>query len=85
MEAKVKEQRSARLIELSKENEKAHNEKYIGKEVEVLFEEREGNYIKGHTANYMVVKIPYENLENEIVRVKIINEESLELVGEKIG
>ena len=83
MDGKIKEERSAKLIELSKENEKAHNEKYIGKEVEVLFEEKEGNFIKGHTTNYMVVKIPYEKLENEIIKVKVTKEDNLELVAKK--
>ena len=83
MDGKIKEQRSARLIELSKANEKLHNEEYIGKEVEVLFEEKEGEFIKGHTTNYMVVKIPYENLENQIIKVKAVKEENLELIGEK--
>ena len=49
----------------------------------VLFEEREGDFIKGHTTNYMVIKIPYENLENEIVKVRVVKEENLELIGEK--
>ena len=52
----------------------------MGKEVEVLFEEREGEFIKEHTTNYMVVKNLYENLENEIVKVKIMKEEKLELI-----
>ncbi|MBP3256245.1 MAG: tRNA (N(6)-L-threonylcarbamoyladenosine(37)-C(2))-methylthiotransferase MtaB [Clostridia bacterium] len=78
---KVKEERSKKLIELSKSNQKRHNENYIGKEVEVLFEEKDGEYIKGHTTNYMVVKVPYEKLENTIVKVKIIGEENLELIG----
>ena len=81
IDGKVKEERSRRLIELSNENEKRHNEKYIGKEVEVLFEEREGKYIKGHTTNYMVVKVTYRNIENSIEKVKIVKEENLELVG----
>ena len=34
-----KEERSQRLINLSNQNEKKYNEAYIGKEVEVLFEE----------------------------------------------
>ena len=52
IDGNIKEQRSRRLIELSDENEKRHNEKYIGKKVKVLFEEKEGEYIKGHTTNY---------------------------------
>ena len=83
MNGKIKEERSAKLIELSKANEKAHNEKYVGKEVEVLFEEKEGNFIKGHTTNYMVVKILYEKLENEIIKVKVTKEDNLELVAKK--
>jgi len=82
IDGKVKEERSRRLIKLSDENEKRHNEKYIGSEVEVLFEEREGEYIKGHTTNYIVVKVLYKNIENDIKKVKIVKDENLELVGE---
>ena len=81
VDSKIKEERSKKLIELSKENQKRHNENYIGKEVEVLFEEKDGKYIKGHTTNYMVVKVPYEKLENTIAKVKITGEENLELIG----
>ena len=67
-----KEERSNKLIELSDENEKEYNQKYIGKEVEVLLEEREGEYLKGHTTNYMVVKMKTnENLENTIQKVTV--------------
>lgn len=51
---------------------KSINQKYIGKEVEVLLEEREGEYLKGHTTNYMVVKMKTnENLENTIQKVTV--------------
>ncbi|MCI8361867.1 MAG: tRNA (N(6)-L-threonylcarbamoyladenosine(37)-C(2))-methylthiotransferase MtaB [Clostridia bacterium] len=81
IDGNIKEQRSRRLIELSDENEKRHNEKYIGKKVKVLFEEKEGEYIKGHTTNYMVVKVPYREIENIIEKVKIEKIENLELIG----
>ena len=81
IDGKLKEERSRRLIELSNKNEIEHNERYIGKEVEVLFEEKEGDYIKGHTTNYMVVKVPYREIENTIEKVKIEKIENLELVG----
>ena len=81
IDAKVKEQRSRRLIELSNENEKRHNKEYIGKVLEVLFEEKEQEYIKGHTTNYMVVKAPYKEVENKIEKVKIESVENLELMG----
>ena len=39
--------------------------------VKVLFEEREGEYMKGHTTNYIMVKEKTEeNLENKIVEVE---------------
>ena len=72
IDGNIKEERSNKLIELSDENEKEYNQKYIGKEVEVLLEEREGEYLKGHTTNYMVVKMKTsENLENTIQKVTV--------------
>lgn len=47
----------------------------------MLFEEKEGEYIKGHTTNYIVVKMPYESVENKIKKVKIEKMDGLELVG----
>lgn len=68
----IKEQRSKKLIELSNKNEKEYNEQYIGKEVEVLFEDREKEYYKGHTQNYILVKYKTaEELENTIKTVKV--------------
>jgi threonylcarbamoyladenosine tRNA methylthiotransferase MtaB len=72
IDGNIKEERSNKLIELSDENEKEYNQKYIGKEVEVLLEEREGEYLKGHTTNYMVVKMKTNgNLENTIQKVVV--------------
>ena len=81
IDGKLKEERINRLIELSHQNEIKHNEKEIGKELEVLWEEQDGDYIKGHTTNYKVVKIPYQNIENTITKVKIERLENLELIG----
>ena len=79
---KVKEERSKKLIELSHNNQKDYNNSCIGKELDVLFEEKAGDYIKGHTTNYMVVKVPYRSLENQIIKVKITRDDNLELIGE---
>ena len=85
IDGNIKEERSRKLIDLSNKNEKEYNEEYIGKEVEVLFEEphmQDGKkYFKGHTTNYLVVKVQTEeNLENEIRQVKIAGLDGLELV-----
>lgn len=73
VDGKVKEERSKKLIELSNANENRYNQKYIGKDVEVLFEERDGDFIKGHTKNYIVVKLKTnsDELVNKITCVKV--------------
>lgn len=81
VDSKIKEERSRKLIELSNENEKKFLEKYIGKEVEVLFEQKDNGYIKGHTSNYILVKTKEAEIENKIKKVKIEKEENLELIG----
>ena len=84
IDGKIKEERSRKLIELSNENEYKYNQGYIGKEVEVLFEERDGDFIKGHTKNYIVVKYETENedLVNKIVKLKVKEAKNDCLIGE---
>ena len=71
----VKERRSKRLIELSNENQKQYNQNLIGKDVDVLFEEKnKEGYYKGHTQNYILVEYKNDDeLENKIVKVNIRN------------
>ena len=80
---KVKESRSKRLLELSAENEKLCLGKYVGRIVNVLFEEREGDYLKGHTGNYIMVKCRCDvDRLNEIVEVRVKDYGNEWLVGE---
>lgn len=82
IDARTKEKRSSILIDLSNKNEIEFLERYIGKELEVLFETKtQENYIEGHTTNYIKVKTKGNNLENTIRKVKIIEREGLELTG----
>ena len=77
-----KEERSNRLLELSDKNGINQNKQYIGKIVDVLWEEKKGEWIIGHTTNYIEVKAKSNNnLENEISKVKIENTDFLKLVG----
>lgn len=64
---KIQEERSKKIIELSNKMQNTYNNNYIGKKVQVLFEEKEGEYYKGHTPNYMMIQVKSkENLENKI-------------------
>ena len=76
-----KEERSRRLIELSNKNEKTYNEKYIGKEVQVLFEEEKHGVWQGHTKNYILAHYKTEeNMENKIVTLKCLDAEDEHIV-----
>ena len=81
----IQEERSKKIIELSNNNELQYNNEMIGKTVEVLFEEKDKDYIKGHTQNYMVVKVKNNDIDkyhNKIEKVNIIGTEGTELLGE---
>ena len=72
VDGNIKEERSQKLIELSNKNEKEYNEKYIGKSVEVLFEEEKDGLWSGYTKNYVRVFFQSEeNLENRIQMIEI--------------
>ena len=80
--AKIKELRSKKLIELSNFNETEYLEKYIGKDVQVLFEEKEGDYFKGHTSNYILVKTKTnDDLSNMIKMTHLEKIEEFSLIG----
>lgn len=86
IDGNIKEERSNKLLELSNKNEISQNEKYIGKTLKVLVEEFDGKYYKGHTTNYILVKIESNNkkIENQIIDVKIIRTDDVYLVGKNI-
>ncbi len=64
----VKEERSRELIKLSDEWEEEFAKQYIGKEIDVLFE----NDKEGHTSNYIkaVLKNPNKEFANKIIKIK---------------
>ena len=66
----IKEDKSKKLIELSNRNEFNYNSQYIGKDVDVLFEEEKTGVYKGHTQNYIMVYCESkEKLDNKIKKV----------------
>ena len=78
-----KEERSKKLILLSNKKQEEINRSYIGKNIEVLFEEQDAEYIKGHTENYIMVKVKHDfnNIENKIMNVKILDAREENLIG----
>ena len=81
---KVQEERSKKLLRLSDDDQREYNHQYIGKKVEVLIEEQQGEYIKGHTQNYLMVNIPNQkiaNYHNQFVTVEVTRQFQEELIG----
>lgn len=72
VDGNIKEERSKKLIELSNNMQNEKNSQYVGKTVKVLFEEYENGYYKGHTTNYMVVKVPEKEQDGFIDNIKDI-------------
>lgn len=89
----IKEERSKKLIELSDKNEKEYNQKYVGKEVEVLWEEEKNGVYKGHTKNYVLVELTEQELgekmehivhvENTLETVRIEEAEEHHIIAKK--
>ncbi|WP_142414540.1 tRNA (N(6)-L-threonylcarbamoyladenosine(37)-C(2))-methylthiotransferase MtaB [Hathewaya massiliensis] len=75
IDGNIKEDRSTKLIELNSKLEKEFMEKFIGRESEVLFEQKlkkEHNLYEGYTRNYIKVICESEqNIEGKILKVKL--------------
>lgn len=75
VDAKVKDERSCMIIELAARCRKDFQEKFLGKEMDVLFEQESGEkrgYFEGLTDNYIRVLVPSDrDLNNRIEKVKL--------------
>lgn len=79
VDEQVKSERSAVLLQISKQKKRAFEEKMIGQEVEVLMEEpveKDGKiYQTGHTKEYVKIAIESDkSLENQIINIVIQND-----------
>lgn len=78
----VKTQRSNELLELDAEKRKKYEAYFVGKEVEVLMEERvqkNGEIFQvGHTKEYVKIALPTdENMQNQMANVKIVSQSQI--------
>lgn len=70
------------MIELGERKQKAYEQSFIGREVEVLIEETAENAGRtvqvGHTKEYMKIALEaQENLKNCVVKVQIENDSQI--------
>ena len=80
----VKKQRARELLFVSHELEKKYATKFIGKDLEVLFEEVKDGISIGHTSNYLRVKVKGEIAPNTLETVKIKTYLAGDLIGERL-
>ncbi len=81
----VKEERSRRLIALSEKYKQEFNKSLIGSKEKVLWEQVEGEFVKGHTTNYIMVYAPKNQAkENEISQVEFIEPKNEGILGKVI-
>lgn len=78
----IKKERVKRLIELSNKLEEEYNKKFIGETLEIITEEEVGDYIIGHTSNYLKVYIKGDYKLNSTYKVKIERLENNILYGQ---
>ncbi len=67
----VKEQRSRQAIAVAREMSAAFRSNLLDKTVTVLFEQAEGAYFTGYTANYVKVYVPHQPLHNQLRQVRV--------------
>ncbi len=74
MTKEIKNKRMERLTSVANELQIAYNSKFIGKSLEVLVEEMEGDYFVGYSANYIKCYIP-KKINCEIGSIKTFTAE----------
>lgn len=78
----IKQARSEELIKLGNQLANSFMESFLGKTMEVLFEEEKDGYFEGYTTNYLRVKVKTsKDLQGKILPVKIIDKKEDILVG----
>ena len=79
----TKHKRSEILIKLAEKNKKEFEENLIGKDFDVLFEQKDGDFFEGHTKNYVKVYVETnKDLSGKLIDVKIKEIKNNKVIGE---
>ncbi|MEG2893348.1 MAG: tRNA (N(6)-L-threonylcarbamoyladenosine(37)-C(2))-methylthiotransferase MtaB [Clostridium sp.] len=82
----VKEERSKALIELDLKNERQYMEKYLGRTMDVLFEEAHDGVYTGYTVNYLkVIVTSNTKIRGRILKCTLQSIEGDGIIGEIIN
>ncbi|MBS0655834.1 MAG: tRNA (N(6)-L-threonylcarbamoyladenosine(37)-C(2))-methylthiotransferase MtaB, partial [Verrucomicrobia bacterium] len=83
----VMSERKARALQVAEETAYQLRQRFIGRTAQILTEgqdEHDGQYIVGHTANFLSVMIPKgEITSNQLIEVQLLSNSPKGLVGQK--
>lgn len=71
VDGNVKKERVKELLQISDELEKEFNKGYIGRKMEVLFEEKHNGFSVGHTSNFIKIKTKEDYEANEVAIIEL--------------
>ena len=84
VDGNVKKERARKLLRVSNELSKEYQDKFLGKEVEVLIEKDNEDISFGHTGNYLAVKVAGSHRQNTFVKAKIFAIDGLNCLAKEI-
>lgn len=88
IDGKVKDERSNKLMELDKELEYGFMNKFVGRTMDVLYEQKHNGMdcsYEGYTPNYIkVVSQNNSNIEGKIINTKLIEAKNEVIIGEHV-
>ncbi|MFR7591154.1 MAG: tRNA (N(6)-L-threonylcarbamoyladenosine(37)-C(2))-methylthiotransferase MtaB [Longibaculum sp.] len=86
VDGNIKHERVKALMELSHQLQSEFASWQIGKVLDVLIEERHGQYMIGHASNYLKVNVDLpDDAIGHIYRVKIESQQDTELIGSVVN
>lgn len=74
--------RKQQVLRLSEKIAFSLRNRYVGREMDVLMEDRDGEFFSGHTENFLNVLVPQKGMQsNQIHRVKMVENTASGLIG----
>lgn len=69
VDGNIKKARSKDLLALSSELEAKYYQKFVGQTLEVILEQAQGDYMVGHTSNFLLVHV---KADNDLVKKRVV-------------
>ena len=86
VDGNIKHERVKRLMELSTQLQSEFASWQIGQVLEVLIEERHGDYMVGHASNYLKVNVDLpDSSVGHIYKVLVEKQDGVELIGSVVN